>query len=79
MKEVKVYTTEFCPYCVAAKDLLKAKGVDFEEINLQGKFDELKALKDRTGLAHGTSDLHRRRVSRRLSRTCPARIVWGTR
>ena len=46
---VKVYTTTFCPYCVRAKQFLKSKGVDFEEINLSGKFDELAELKARTG------------------------------
>jgi glutaredoxin 3 len=31
---VEVYVTEFCPYCVRAKALLKAKGVPFEEIDV---------------------------------------------
>jgi len=34
MPPVEVYTTPFCPYCHAAKDLLRRKGVDFVEINL---------------------------------------------
>ena len=33
---VEVYTTPYCPYCVAAKDLLRLKGVDFIEINVAG-------------------------------------------
>lgn len=33
---VEVYTTPYCPYCVAAKDLLRRKGVDFIEINVAG-------------------------------------------
>ncbi|NCN40529.1 glutaredoxin 3 [bacterium] len=49
MSRVKVYTTSFCPFCVRAKQLLSSKGIAFEEINLDGKEDELKALKDRTG------------------------------
>lgn len=49
MASIQVYTTAHCPYCIRAKDLLKRKGLAFEEINLEGKFDELKALKDRTG------------------------------
>ncbi len=32
-----------------AKDLLKRKGLAFEEIDLDGKDDELKALQERTG------------------------------
>lgn len=31
---VIVYTMTLCPYCVAAKKLLKKKGVEFEEVNL---------------------------------------------
>ena len=33
---VEVYTTRICPYCVAAKRLLKARGVDFVEIDVTG-------------------------------------------
>ncbi|MDN3637410.1 glutaredoxin 3 [Simiduia curdlanivorans] len=31
---VVVYSTTICPYCVRAKQLLKQKGVDYEDINL---------------------------------------------
>lgn len=34
MAEVIVYTTYHCPYCSAAKSLLKGKGVAFKEINV---------------------------------------------
>lgn len=34
MARVVVYTTPFCPYCHAAKRLLAAKGVSFEEIDV---------------------------------------------
>lgn len=29
-----IYTTTFCPYCVAAKRMLKKRGVALEEVNL---------------------------------------------
>jgi glutaredoxin 3 len=32
MAQVKVYTMEYCPYCVQAKNLLKRRGIAFEEI-----------------------------------------------
>jgi glutaredoxin 3 len=32
MPKVTIYTTWLCPYCHAAKSLLKKKGVAFEEI-----------------------------------------------
>ncbi len=34
MPLVEVYTKFFCPYCVRAKALLKAKGVAFEEYDI---------------------------------------------
>jgi glutaredoxin 3 len=39
MAAIEVYTTPYCPYCVAAKDLLRRKGVDFVEINVAGDRD----------------------------------------
>ena len=35
MQKVTIYTTPYCPYCHAAKALLKKKGVAFEEIDVQ--------------------------------------------
>ena len=34
MKPVEIYTTQTCPYCIAAKRLLVKKGVDFKEIDV---------------------------------------------
>ena len=34
MKQVVLYTTPICGYCAAAKRLLTAKGVSFEEIDV---------------------------------------------
>ena len=46
---VLIYSKVPCPYCVRAKNFFTAKGVKFEEIDLSGKYDELDALKQRTG------------------------------
>ena len=35
MRNIKIYTTTTCPYCIKAKKLLKAKGIEFEEINIE--------------------------------------------
>ncbi len=32
MKNVTVYTMNYCPYCTAAKKLLQQKGIAFEEV-----------------------------------------------
>ena len=48
--KIQIYTWSNCPFCVRSKNLLKQKGVSFEEIDLDGKDDELKALRDRTGM-----------------------------
>ena len=33
---VTLYTTPFCPYCIAARQLLASKSVSFEDINVEG-------------------------------------------
>ncbi len=32
--KVVIYTTGYCPYCKMAKDLLRSKGVTFQEIDV---------------------------------------------
>jgi len=44
MANVEMYTTEICPYCVRAKDLLKRKGVSVTEYRVDlddAKRDEM--------------------------------------
>jgi glutaredoxin 3 len=41
MAHVKIFTTEYCPYCVRAKRLLTQKGVAYEEIDV-GNDDALR-------------------------------------
>jgi glutaredoxin 3 len=36
MAQVDIYTTRYCPYCIAAKRLLSHKGVSFVEIDVGG-------------------------------------------
>lgn len=37
MSKVTIYTTILCPYCHIAKELLRAKSVAFEEVDVTGK------------------------------------------
>lgn len=48
MARVVVYTTQVCPYCVRAKQLLKQKGAAFEEIDLSRDHEARMALVERT-------------------------------
>lgn len=49
MAKVTVYSTDYCPYCTAAKNLLKGKGVAFEEINVEGDDAKRQWLRETTG------------------------------
>lgn len=35
MAKILIYTTNYCPYCVRAKDLLKSKNLEFTELNIE--------------------------------------------
>jgi glutaredoxin 3 len=42
--EILMYTKDYCPYCVAAKNLLTQKGVSFTEVDVtrdEAKFNEM--------------------------------------
>ena len=39
MMKIKLYTTESCPFCIAAKNLLKAKKFEFKEIDLTSNIE----------------------------------------
>jgi glutaredoxin 3 len=49
MPKVTIYTTRFCPYCIAAKRLLASKNIPFEEIDVGGKPDLREALRVKAG------------------------------
>jgi glutaredoxin 3 len=49
MKPVEIYTTQTCPYCIAAKRLLVKKGVDFKEIDVGGQPHLRAAMTQRAG------------------------------
>ncbi|WP_435347276.1 glutaredoxin 3 [Haloarchaeobius sp. HRN-SO-5] len=44
---VEIYTKENCPYCVMAKDLFEAKGVDYVEYNVTGDADLFEEMVER--------------------------------
>jgi glutaredoxin 3 len=34
MPQVIIYTTSYCPYCFAAKSLLRSKNIEFQEVDV---------------------------------------------
>jgi glutaredoxin 3 len=50
MRQITVYTTEPCTYCVKVKRLLSARGVEFTEINLSKDAAGRTELAQRTGM-----------------------------
>ena len=49
MKTVEIYTTQTCPYCIAAKGLLKKKGVAYKEIDVGTDPSLRQAMTERAG------------------------------
>ena len=50
MQAVKMYTTAVCPYCIRAKQLLKARGVEaIEEVRIDLEPAQLKLMMSTTG------------------------------
>jgi glutaredoxin 3 len=50
MKKIEIYTTNYCPFCVKAKSLLKKKNIKFSEIDVSTD-EELR--KKMTAMANG--------------------------
>ncbi|WXG42141.1 MAG: glutaredoxin domain-containing protein [Candidatus Freyarchaeum deiterrae] len=49
MAKVKVYSTPACPYCKMVKELLRQKGVEFEDVDLSCDEEAAKELFQKTG------------------------------
>ncbi|WP_180682706.1 glutaredoxin 3 [Tepidicella baoligensis] len=50
MAHVKIYSSDYCPYCQRAKALLEARGVtDYEEIVVDGRPDVRAAMAAQVG------------------------------
>jgi glutaredoxin 3 len=50
MAQVKIYSSDYCPYCMRAKALLRARGVtEWEEINVDGRPEVRQAMAQLVG------------------------------
>lgn len=49
MPKIELYSTAVCPYCVAAKNLLKAKGLEWNEVRIDIDAAQRDAMLARSG------------------------------
>ena len=49
MSQIEIYTAMLCPYCHAAKQLLKKKGVEFNEIDVTMNAGRRREMAERAG------------------------------
>lgn len=49
MATVTIYTTSLCPYCHMAKNLLRNKGISFEEIDVGGRPELREVMREKAG------------------------------
>ena len=49
MKKIVIYSTPTCPYCRMAKDFLKEKKVEFEDINVAEDEEAASIIVEKTG------------------------------
>ena len=50
MAKIIIYSKTTCPACVMAKDIFNQKGVEYEEVLLDDKPEDIKNLTARTGV-----------------------------
>lgn len=54
MTDVTIYSSNYCPFCIRAKQLLDAKGVKYKEIRVDG---QPKVRAEMTRLAGGATSV----------------------
>lgn len=49
MPNIKIYSTQTCPYCVRAKALLASKNLEYTEIDVGANVERLHEMIERSG------------------------------
>jgi glutaredoxin-like YruB-family protein len=49
MASVKVYSTPACPWCIKAKNFLKEREIEFEDIDVSADHEAAKEMMDKSG------------------------------
>ncbi|NIP40033.1 MAG: NrdH-redoxin [Candidatus Aenigmarchaeota archaeon] len=48
-KKVKIYSTPTCPYCRMAKEFLRSKGIEFEDVDVSENQEAAKEMMEKSG------------------------------
>ena len=48
MKQITIYSKDYCPYCKAAKQIFDAKGLSYKEIDVLKQADKLDEMLKRS-------------------------------
>ena len=48
-QKVKLYSTEWCPWCVRAKEFLRKNSISFEDMNIEKNPEWAEELQKKTG------------------------------
>lgn len=57
MTQIEMYTTAVCPYCVAAKNLLKARGLKWQELHMDRDPEARERMQARSGGARSVPQI----------------------
>tara|TARA_B100000965_G_scaffold227213_1_gene190180 strand:+ start:352 stop:603 length:252 start_codon:yes stop_codon:yes gene_type:complete len=49
MKEVIIYSTRICPYCVRAKNFFSKKGIEYKEVMIDSDMSLMREMMEKTG------------------------------
>ena len=49
MKQVVIYSSSSCPYCIMAKELLESKGIDYKELRIDTSPDLVAEVVKKSG------------------------------
>ncbi|EAQ65771.1 Glutaredoxin [Marinomonas sp. MED121] len=49
MSQVTIYSSDYCPFCIRAKQLLTMKQVEFNEINVDGQSALRREMTEKSG------------------------------
>ena len=49
MKNILIYSSAYCPFCIRAEQLLRSKGVDYQRISVDGEPEIRRKMAEKAG------------------------------